>query len=129
MPDRAKLAKEWFVRGDHDLQSARLLLNQGGPTDTIGVLIQQATEKYLKGYLIYNGWKLKKTHDLRGLIAEAVDYDPGFTDYQDFARKATAHYLENRYPPTLPVEYPREEMAAMLEQAEKLVARIKEATH
>lgn len=128
MPDRAKLAEEWFMRGDHDLESAKLLLNQKGHTDTIGFLIQQAAEKYLKGYLIYHGWKLRKTHDLRGLIAEAVEYDPGFADYQDFARKATAHYLENRYPTASPVAYAREEMAAMLEQAEKLITRIKEAT-
>ena len=92
------------------------------------MLIQQAAEKYLKGYLIYHGWKLRKTHDLRQLVAEAVNYDLGFADFRDFTRKATAYYLEYRYPPGPPADYPREEIADILVQTEKLITKIRGAT-
>lgn len=106
MPDEARLAQEWFSRGDHDCQAAKVLVDKGGFTDTIAMLVQQAAEKYLKGYLVYHGWKLKKTHDLRRLVAEAVSHDPGFADFRDFARVATAYYLQDRYPPGPPADYP-----------------------
>ncbi|GIV15064.1 MAG: hypothetical protein KatS3mg022_0499 [Armatimonadota bacterium] len=42
-------AMEWFVRGDHDIETAQLLYDQDGYTDSIAYHIQQAMEKYLKG--------------------------------------------------------------------------------
>ncbi|MBI4288719.1 MAG: hypothetical protein HY671_09865 [Chloroflexi bacterium] len=36
--------------------------------------------------------------------------------------------MRSRYPPVLPADYPPEEVADMLEQTEKLIARIRQAT-
>jgi len=63
-PNHKSISEEWFLCGEHDLQSAELLLQQGGPTDTIAILAQQAAENCLKGYLLTQGWRLQKTHDL-----------------------------------------------------------------
>ena len=115
------------MRGEHDLQSARLLFQQGGPTDTIAVLVQQGAEKYLKGYLLTRGWKLQKTHDLEVLVSGAITHDKSFDQFLDFARMVSAYYLEDRYPPGPPADYPREEIADIMEQTEKLIAKIKEA--
>lgn len=128
MPDRGRLAQEWFERGSHDLETARLAYEGGGPGDTIALLAHQAIEKYLKGYLLYQGWKLRKTHDLRELVDKAIDYDHTFTQFLELAHRMTAHYLEGRYPPGPPRDYTRGEIAEILEQAEKLIARIREAT-
>lgn len=127
MPDRAKVAREWFAHGEHDIQAALVLQGREGLTHVMAVLLQQAAEKYLKGYLLYNGWKLRKTHDLRRLVAEAIKYNASFADFLDFARVATAYYLEDRYPPAPTADYPGEEIAAIMEQAEKLINKIKEA--
>lgn len=48
MPDRQKLAREWFEKGRHDLEGAKILFAEKHSTDTIAILIQQAVEKYLK---------------------------------------------------------------------------------
>ncbi|MBI2908097.1 MAG: HEPN domain-containing protein [Chloroflexi bacterium] len=125
MPDRMEVARDWFAHGDHDLQAAEALLDVGGFPDTVGMLVQQAAEKYLKGFLIYHGWKLRKTHDLRLLVGEAITYEPSLADLRDFARKATAYYLEYRYPPSPPAVYSKEEMAEATAQAEDLIARIR----
>ena len=59
---------------------------------------------------------------------KAIEYDATFSDFLDIARRLTAYYLEDRYPPGPPADYPREEIADIMEQTEKLIAKIKEAT-
>lgn len=125
-PGRKNISEEWFLRGEHDLHSARLLFQQGGPTDTIAVLIQQSVEKYLKGYLLSRGWKLQKTNDLELLVSEAVTHDKFFEKFLDFARVVSAYYQEIRYPPGPLIDYPREEIANIIEQTEKLIVKIKD---
>jgi HEPN domain-containing protein len=75
MPDESPqkaLTQEWFLRGEHDLQSADILLKQNGHADTVAILIQQAVEKYVKGFLLGKGWRLRKIHDLELLVEEAT---------------------------------------------------------
>lgn len=44
-------------------------------------------------------------YDIEKLITEAAKYRPIFRKYLDFARRVTAYYIEDRYPPGPPVEY------------------------
>ena len=130
MPDKWELSgkvQEWFILGESDSRTAQIAFNGGAPTRSIAILIQQAVEKYLKGYLISRGWKLKKTHDLEVLISEAISQDKGFEQFLDIARTVSAYYLLDRYPPLAIAEYPREEILDMLEQSERLIAKIKES--
>jgi HEPN domain-containing protein len=128
MPDEANLAtvSDWYRHGEDDLQGARILLREGGSTDTIALLIEQSAEKYLKGYLLSKGWKLKKTHDLELLLTEAVDFNPLFMPYLEYSRIVSAFYIEQRYPPSPQTEYPRKEIAHILVQTESLIALIKQ---
>jgi predicted nucleotidyltransferase len=43
---------DWFRKGDDDLRVAELLLRENEPLGIAAMLIQQGTEKYLKGYLL-----------------------------------------------------------------------------
>ncbi len=124
-PNSSLISKEWFVRGEHDLQAARLIFEKEAYGDIVASLIQQAVEKYLKGYLLGLGWKLAKTHDLEVLISEAMTHDKGFAEFLDFARVLSVAYLESRYPPGLPREFSRQELSSMMEQAERLVSKIR----
>ncbi|MFH1564167.1 MAG: HEPN domain-containing protein [Nitrospirota bacterium] len=126
MLDRIKIAEEWFNRGKHDIEGAEILFESGHYTDTIAMLIQQAIEKYLKGFLVFNGWRLAKIHDLEKLVTEAMAFDTNFEDYLDFARKITAYYVEERYPPGPAIDYPREEIGEALTTAKEIIEIIKE---
>ena len=114
---------QWFEKGNHDLVTARLAFGASAPTDTTAVLLQQAAEKHLKGYLLSRGWQLKKTHDLRDLIDRAIEYDAGFGEYIGMARLLTAMYIEDRYPSGLPEDYSRKEIASLMEQWRNLYIR------
>jgi HEPN domain-containing protein len=128
MPSRKEDVDRRFEKGNHDLLTAKLALEAGGLTDTAVVLLQQASEKYVKGYLISRGWRLRKTHDLVELLDTAGEYNPVFREHLQLARRLMALYLEERYPSGFVADYSEDENAFLLEQTEKLIAMIEEET-
>ena len=59
--------------------------------------IQQAIEKYLKGYLLSQSWPLRRIHDLEVLIQEAITRDNDFSPFLSSCQKITEYYIESRY--------------------------------
>jgi len=99
MDDNNKIkALEWYKKAANDIEAVKILIEKDGPSDVAAVLLQQGVEKYLKGYLINKGWKLKKIHDLKVLLDEAVKYDPSFNKYYDLGDILTHYYFEEKYP-------------------------------
>ncbi|MBI4267946.1 MAG: HEPN domain-containing protein [Chloroflexi bacterium] len=127
MPDKRDVVQDWFARGEDDLNMVRIAFPAGGPAATSAFLLQQAAEKYLKGYLISKGWRLRKTHSLTALIEVAVNYDASFGNYANLAHLLTAFYVESRYPGQAETKYSREEVARILEQTEKLISKIRDS--
>ncbi len=126
MKDR--IVQEWFERGRRDFETAKLILTQKGYYDEVLFLSHQAIEKYLKGYLIFHGWKLKKIHDIEMLLVEAAKYNESCKDFLDFGRKITAFYYESRYPPGPPSEVSEEEVEDIMNLAEKIIDKIRVGT-
>lgn len=52
--------------------------------------------------------------------------DKSEKEYLDFARKTTAYYIEDRYPPGPPIDYPRKEIEESLKLAEEIIEKIKQ---
>lgn len=125
MPDKHAIVSEWFEKGEHDITGARILFESNHFTDTIAMLIQQAIEKYLKGYLIFHGWKLMKIHDLVKLLAETIKFDQGFEKFEDDCRRISEYYFESRYPLGRTTNYSIEEIKNSLEIAEAIIRKIK----
>jgi HEPN domain-containing protein len=80
MSDPAKLPvetpQEWLRYAEGDLNVAEREFQSEMPVyHTICFLCQSAAEKFLKGYLIAQGWTLEKTHDILELLAFCEAYD------------------------------------------------------
>jgi HEPN domain-containing protein len=119
-------AAEWFERGDRDLDTAQLLYDEHGYSDVIAYHVQQAVEKYLKGYLVFKGQRPPRIHELDTLLNLVSKTDPDlYSPYIDLCEKATRYYIEERYPPGPSADYTREEMQADLYMARQLVRAIK----
>ncbi len=123
--NKETLIAEWFRKAQHDLETAQLLYKNEGYTEIIAFHIQQALEKYLKGYLIANGCKLRKIHDLEDLLSAAIEFDPTFADFLNVCRKATKYYMDSRYPIGGVEDYTCEEIKQTLDVAIRLVSKIK----
>lgn len=75
-----KLAGEWFSKATDDELSAKdILTNKEGAASTVCFLSQQMAEKYLKGYLIFQGKEFPKIHDLAKLLKLCQKIDIEFS--------------------------------------------------
>lgn len=94
----ADLPAEWFAQGDLDIQAVEILLSQSGPLEIVAFHLQQAVEKYLKGFLLASGWSLRRIHDLEILLQEAIARDADFAAFLPSCQRITEYYIETRYP-------------------------------
>jgi HEPN domain-containing protein len=117
-------SKDWFKFAERDLKSAKLLFEHGGPSINVGVMLQQAIEKYIKGYLLSKGWKLQKIHDIEVLIDEAIKYDKSFKDFLELGRTLSGVYLKSRYPIMGLQEYPTNQVSEWIKKSETLINKI-----
>jgi HEPN domain-containing protein len=103
--EEIKLVKDWLKFAKENLLFARSGIEEEfSPFHTICFLCQGSSEKYLKAFLIWNGWALKKTHDLVELLGYCIDYEPGFDDYKEECLLLNEYITEGRYPGDLPFE-------------------------
>jgi len=69
MNKQADELRQWIIKGDHDLGTAKVTyLYIPEYLDTVTFHCQQAVEKYLKAYLIFQKISFKFTHDLIYLL-------------------------------------------------------------
>jgi len=122
--DFKRHAAEWFERARHDIETAQLIYDQRGHTDSIAYHIQQAIEKSLKGYLVLHGKKPPWIHELDTLLHKAAAIDPTLLDFIDVCEKASRYYFEDRYPPGPAVQYEYDEIKADLDRAWELTRRM-----
>ena len=114
------LPVDWFRKADADVQTVEILLVHGGNMEVAAMHIQQAVEKYLKGYLLSTGWELDRIHDLPALLDEAVARNNAFEQFRVFCETVNAFYFEARYP-FLVEPPPEEEVRSFLEQTKQLI--------
>lgn len=117
----SQIPKNWFAKAKADLESAEILFREGGATDTVCFLCQQAVEKYLKGFLIFKKKKFGKIHDLAVLLALCGEIDKDFLNWYEPAEKLTGYYIETRYPADIPVSYSPHEAKEALRQAGEII--------
>jgi len=89
--------KDWIKKAGEDLKRVERRINEGDLTDA-AFHLQQAIEKYLKGYLLSRGWKLIRVHDLEFLLDEALKHNPDLENFREVCQEATGYYLADRYP-------------------------------
>ena len=88
----------WRIKADNDFTVAEKELKSKSPvTDAVCFHCQQAAEKYLKLFLVYNGIEPKKTHLISDLIIECSKID---TDFEKLSQSAylSDYAVELRYP-------------------------------
>lgn len=88
---------DWLDKAKEDLERVGRRIEESDLSDA-AFHLQQAIEKYLKAYLLSQGWRLKKIHDLRALLEEIIEIDASFSPYLPLCREVTAYYQLERYP-------------------------------
>ena len=70
--EKAEYIRNWLFRANEDIAVINDLINFGTEyyTSTICFHAQQATEKFLKAFLVYHNIDFPRTHDVDYLISE-----------------------------------------------------------
>src|SRR5579859_1077823 len=89
---------DWFYSAEDRLRAADSLWRNEGLTHSGIELLQEAAERYLKGYLIAKGWRLARTHDLRMLLQEAEARDKSFSRFESMSKELTEDFFAQHYP-------------------------------
>lgn len=91
-------SSHWLLLARDRLEKTDALFFRFGSSWSGVELLQEAAERYLKGYLVHHGWQLMKTHDLSLLIAQACQFDPQFANFAETSRILTEQFWEQHYP-------------------------------
>lgn len=96
----------WLRYAEGDLGVAAREMHYPTPSfHTIGFLCQSAAEKFLKGYLIAQGWVLEKTHDIVQLVGVCADYDLELGAMVAEGAILNEYVIAGRYPGDITFEY------------------------
>jgi HEPN domain-containing protein len=117
------LPEDWYRKGALDIRRSEILVDNDDP-EGAAFHLQQALEKYLKGYLIEKGWKLRRIHDLEDLLDHAVDYDEKLEAFRSLCQEVTEYYIEERYPVSLSSGLTIEEVRLKISQAKRFIEKL-----
>ena len=115
-----KLFKEWAIKTQEDLESAIILFNETGPSNSLCFHSHQAVENILKGFLVFKNNEFPKIHDLINLLNLCVEIDDDFNNLKDEVSFLNRFYIETRYPAEI-IDHPKEECKKSVEFADKIV--------
>jgi HEPN domain-containing protein len=109
----------WLRKAAHDLRAAGHSLTASPPLlDDAVFHSQQAAEKTLKGFLMWNNIPFRKTHSLEEIGEQCLDLDSTLQDFVDRAVPLTEYAWKFRYP--------GEPQEPSLEEAEEALVIAKE---
>lgn len=109
MSDQLKLPSEtpwqWINYALGDLGVAEREIQYSEPAyHTVCFLCQGAAEKLLKGFLIAQGWSLRKTHDMVALVTECAMYDHALGEMIAEGIVLNEYVVAGRYPDDLSID-------------------------
>lgn len=121
--EESRYPDDWFRVGRKELRRAEHLL-EINDLDGAAFNLQQAAEKFFKGYLLSKGWGLRRIHDIEPLLNEALRYDSALEEFRAGCLKLTDYYIEERYPFVGESGLQRNEVEESLKMVKRLIAKI-----
>jgi len=97
MKERLDLVRAWIRKAESDLTALELAIAAGKALDTACFHAQQASEKYLKAYLIFADEELPRTHNLVRLLEACARSEPAFRALRPVVEPLTPYAVELRY--------------------------------
>ena len=102
--DRIEYIRNWLLRANEDISVITSLINAGAEdyTSTICFHAQQASEKFIKAFLVYHNINFPRTHDLDYLVIECQkinteEFEIDFKSLTDFG--VSLRYPDDFYIP------------------------------
>jgi len=122
-----RVISEWLKKADEDLEFAISVVEESTFYAQICFHFHQASEKYLKSFIIAQDLNFKKIHDLQVLLKSCLPKDPKLQELMDDCKFLNRFYIDTRYPVHWPTQYTKEEALKAKKAAEHICDVIKSA--
>ena len=122
-----RVISEWLKKADEDLEFAISVVEESTFYAQICFHFHQASEKYLKSFIIAQDLEFKKIHDLQVLLKSCLAKDPNLQELMDDCKFLNRFYIDTRYPVHWPTQYTKEEALKAKKAAEHIRDVIKSA--
>ena len=104
------IIREWIDKADEDFKFAEVNLKERGNFFApICFHFHQASEKYLKAFIIAFELEFRKIHNLLHLIEICKDKEPSFENIREDCKTLNRFYIDTRYPVHWPTNYTMDE--------------------
>lgn len=114
----------WLAKARNDLLTIENnVVASRVPWDTVCFHAQQAAEKTLKAFLIFNGRAAARTHDLVVLLSACAEIDPKLGGLERECQELNSYGVSARYPDDL-FEPGEKEGSAMVAATHRLQTEI-----
>ena len=120
-----EFVEPWIQRAENDISSANFLTEKmyPVPTEIVCFHCQQAAEKYLKAFLVYNDQEPPKTHDLIEIARLCNNYDNDFLIIIPKCEYLLPFATQTRYPSKIDIE--EEDIKKALVYAQAIIELVK----
>jgi HEPN domain-containing protein len=120
-----EFVEPWIQRADSDISSACFLAKEMHPipTEIVCFHCQQAAEKYLKAFLVYNDQEPPKTHDLVELVRFCNNFDKDFLLLIPKCEYLLPFAIQTRYPSK--IEFRDEDIKTAITYAQAIIEFVK----
>ncbi len=117
---------DWLVIAEKDLVRVEWSIREND-AEIAGFFLQQSVEKFLKSFLLSNGWRLRRIHTLSVLLDDAVHYEPSLEQYRLACQRIALFYMDSRYPSALLTGATESDVRHWQGQIEGLIEHIRAA--
>ena len=98
-PQDSEFPEYWIRLAERDNRMGHILcLTTVDPEGARVFTCSKRSEKFFKAYLIRQGWRLVRTHNLVDLLGDASQYDPSMEEFRDVCDEVRKYYFASRYP-------------------------------
>jgi len=98
-----ELVQQWAAKAEVDFRAAgRLIVGDDPIREAVAFHCQQATEKYLKAFLVSRQIEFPKTHNIRQLLDLVATVEPEMAESLAGAAVLTPYGVDIRYPGDFP---------------------------
>lgn len=121
----------WFSKAYLDLRTANALLSLSSEHfESIVFHCQQAVEKSVKGYLVFNKVRFSKTHDIEKLLEQVAIIDSILANKFKATTQLTKYAVAYRYPEETEVlpQLERIAVSSILQLSERAYTEFKRKT-
>lgn len=114
------LPPDWIGIARKDWNRIHRML-EDDDVEAAGLFLQQSLEKYLKAFLLQQGWRLRKIHELDALLDDAAKSNPRLENFRDLCERVSGYYFADRYPPLSALELTSEDIKKDLGEAKRFI--------